>query len=565
MWDNWVLREMYPSVESSIAISSHPLPVTKSELAIRQSVTGLLAGLILTIALSFIPVGIVHPVVQERQLQIKHQQLVSGVSIVSYWMGQWVADFLASLPTIALIIMLVYVFDVSSFKGAALGPFLLTNLLFVCSVFPLTYLLSLFFLSPDRAQTAICGLYLSCGLILALVGFFLELFLKQSVWLKFCIHFLLIPSLKYKLLFLCQKNPNIIYIGLKPLSNGSLSYWDYSLFAQSYIFMAVESVCYMGVLLLIEYLSGFPFSIYKPDINISQPMLLDEDVKKERDRIINATVTKEDGTIALKEGETSQDTVNLCGIRKVYGLPGLTPLMCAVQDLWFGIPQGEVFGFLGLKQLKKDYLKIIMSIIEQFIIYYYYCYYYLLLFLCDNKINSVNGAGKTSTLKVLTGETVATSGTAFIYGVPITNQAKCRRMIGYCPQSDALFELLTGYQNLKFYGRIKGLKGKELERQIKVLLGALSLTPYRNQKAGTYSGGNKRKLSTAIAMIGNPPIVFLGWFVFFSFSPSLSWQCVHSNFAREKRKYEPSTGMDPMSRRHMWKFCYSVTNNNVKK
>jgi len=63
--------------------------------------------------------------------------------------------------------------------------------------------------------------------------------------------------------------------------------------------------------------------------------------------------------------------------------------------------------------------------------------------------------------------------------------------------------------------------------QVNLLLRVLSLTKYKNRKAGTYSGGNKRKLSVAIAMIGNPPVVFLD---------------------------EPSTGMDPMARRHMWEF-----------
>ncbi len=68
---------------------------------------------------------------------------------------------------------------------------------------------------------------------------------------------------------------------------------------------------------------------------------------------------------------------------------------------------------------------------------------------------------------------------------------------------------------MTFYGRIKGLKGKELGDQIAMLLTALSLNQYANRKAGTFSGGNKRKLSVAIAMIGNPPIVFLDEVEFF--------------------------------------------------
>merc|ERR1719166_32504 len=120
-----------------------------------------------------------------------------------------------------------------------------------------------------------------------------------------------------------------------------------------------------------------------------------------------------------------------------------------------------------------------------------------------------------------------TYGEAYINGISIDNQTAIRRFVGYCPQFDALFPLLTAREHLNFCGRIKGLYGDELKSQIDKLLTALSLTKYENRRAGTYSGGNKRKLSVAVAMIGNPPVIFLD---------------------------EPSTGMDPVSRRHMWEF-----------
>ena len=111
---------------------------------------------------------------------------------------------------------------------------------------------------------------------------------------------------------------------------------------------------------------------------------------------------------------------------------------------------------------------------------------------------------------MMTGERFPSSGNAFINGHSIRDdQMGCRRYVGFCPQFDALFDLLTAREHLKFYGNVKGLKGEVLEEQIQVLLDALSLRPFENRRAGTYSGGNKRKLSVAIAMIGNPPVVFL--------------------------------------------------------
>eukprot|EP00483_Globobulimina_turgida_P000952 UN00954 len=189
----------------------------------------------------------------------------------------------------------------------------------------------------------------------------------------------------------------------------------------------------------------------------------------------------------------------MTGLRKVYDPAGSTRILpClgkrvpdedkieAVKNLYFGVKQSEVFGYLG-----------------------------------------VNGAGKTTTLATLTGERYASSGNAFIANFPISNQLQCRRYVGYCPQFDAIFSLLTGAEHLKFYAMIKGLSGTEADEQVKVLLSALTLNKYKSRTAGTYSGGNKRKLSVAVSMIGNPPVILLD---------------------------EPSTGMDPVSRRHMWEF-----------
>jgi ABC-type multidrug transport system ATPase subunit len=154
-------------------------------------------------------------------------------------------------------------------------------------------------------------------------------------------------------------------------------------------------------------------------------------------------------------------------MRKVY--PSPVGNKVAVQCLSFGIPKGECFGFLG-----------------------------------------INGAGKTTTLSILSGEFPPTSGTAFIDGYNIQlDQSKIRRKIGYCPQFDALLELLTVREHLELYGRIKGMEGEDLERVVRGKLEQMDLTDFENKAAGSLSGGNKRKLSVAIAMIGEPSIVFL--------------------------------------------------------
>jgi len=200
------------------------------------------------------------------------------------------------------------------------------------------------------------------------------------------------------------------------------------------------------------------------------PKELDDDVEEEMIRVQNA--------------KPSEYAIKVDKIRKVYRT-GDGRKKVAVDRVSFGIKNGECFALLG-----------------------------------------VNGAGKTTTFKMLTGEVGPTAGEAYINGYKIPSQmSQARQFIGYCPQFDALLENLTSREHLELYAAIKGIPADKREALIEKQLHDLNLKQFENICAGTYSGGNKRKLSVAIAMIGNPPIVFLD---------------------------EPSNGMDPEARRFMW-------------
>ena len=88
--DNWILKELV-NPNASIKISSHPLPVTSDEKAISDTFGGIFSSLFLMIAFAFIPVGAVYNIVMDRAKSTKHQQLVSGLSFISYWVGNFVA------------------------------------------------------------------------------------------------------------------------------------------------------------------------------------------------------------------------------------------------------------------------------------------------------------------------------------------------------------------------------------------------------------------------------------------------------------------------------------------
>uniref|UniRef100_A0AAX7W198 ABC transporter domain-containing protein n=1 Tax=Astatotilapia calliptera TaxID=8154 RepID=A0AAX7W198_ASTCA len=144
----------------------------------------------------------------------------------------------------------------------------------------------------------------------------------------------------------------------------------------------------------------------------------------------------------------------------------------------------------------------------------------------------INGAGKTTTFKMLTGDIPVSSGEAFLNGYSIrTEMRSVHQNMGYCPQFDALDELLTGREHVEFYARLRGVPAREVAMVAEWGVQKLGLAKYSNKSAGTYSGGNKRKLSTAIALIGCPPVIFLD---------------------------EPTTGMDPKARRFLWDCILSV-------
>ncbi|KAK7265779.1 hypothetical protein RJT34_33402 [Clitoria ternatea] len=139
-----------------------------------------------------------------------------------------------------------------------------------------------------------------------------------------------------------------------------------------------------------------------------------------------------------------------------------------------------------------------------------------------------NGAGKTSFINMMIGLTKPTSGTAFVQGQDIrTHMDGIYANMGVCPQHDLLWESLTGREHLLFYGRLKNLKGSDLTQAVEESLKSLNLFHggVADKQAGKYSGGMKRKLSVAISLIGDPKVVYMD---------------------------EPSTGLDPASRKSLW-------------
>ncbi|MEJ2552379.1 MAG: ATP-binding cassette domain-containing protein [Anaerolineales bacterium] len=157
----------------------------------------------------------------------------------------------------------------------------------------------------------------------------------------------------------------------------------------------------------------------------------------------------------------------------------------AVKGISFEVQQGEVFGLLG-----------------------------------------PNGAGKTQTISMLTGVVTPTSGTARIAGNDIRTQMDAAKKVnGLVPQDLALYPTLSARANLNFFGRIYGLRGKDLKQRVEDVLRIIALTERADEAVEKYSGGMKRRVNIGAGLLHHPRLLFLD---------------------------EPTVGVDPQSRNHIF-------------
>ncbi|BDH60007.1 ABC transporter ATP-binding protein [Lysinibacillus sp. PLM2] len=136
-----------------------------------------------------------------------------------------------------------------------------------------------------------------------------------------------------------------------------------------------------------------------------------------------------------------------------------------------------------------------------------------------------SGCGKTTLIKMIVGMLKTDSGEITVLNKQVPNAALLKE-IGYMAQSDALYTALTGRQNLEFFAKLYGLSKKEREQRIEYAAKIVQLTNNLKGTVSTYSGGMKRRLSLAIALIQNPTILILD---------------------------EPTVGIDPVLKQSIWK------------
>uniref|UniRef100_A0A8B9KL07 P-type phospholipid transporter n=1 Tax=Astyanax mexicanus TaxID=7994 RepID=A0A8B9KL07_ASTMX len=476
---NAILRASLPSRLQpklyGISAFNHPLNLTKQQMSAAFS-TDVVVSICVIFAMSFIPASFVLFLIQERVSKAKHLQFVSGVNPAGYWVANFTWDMCNYIVPCLIVIIIFLCFQQKSYVSPPnLPALILLLILYGWSITPMMYPASFLFSVPSTAYVVLTCINLFIGINGSVATFVMELFDDPNITrINDIMKQVLLIFPHFCLgrgLIDMAKNQAMatLFSSLGEDRFKDPLGWD--MVGKNLFAMAVEGVVMFGFTLLIQYKF-----CWKPGLVKGLPVSLgqeDEDVARERERV--------------HKGGAENDLLRICDLTKVYtGMP-----VPAVDRICVGVPAAECFGLLG-----------------------------------------INGAGKTTTFKMLTGDITASGGEAFLNGYSMrTEMGQVHQNMGYCPQFDAIDDLLTGREHLEFYARLRGVPEQEVASVAEWGIQKLGLVKYSNKSAGTYSGGNKRKLSTAMSLIGCPPVVFLD---------------------------EPTTGMDPKARRFLWDCILSV-------
>ncbi|KAI4890960.1 hypothetical protein NFI96_031544, partial [Prochilodus magdalenae] len=485
---NAILRGNLPAGQQpklyGISTFNHPLNLTKQQLSIMlaSSSTDMVVSICVIFAMSFIPASFVLFLIQERVSKAKHLQFVSGVNPAGYWVANFTWDMCNYIVPCIIVIIIFLCFQQKSYVSPPNLPALILLLvLYGWSITPMMYPASFIFSVPSTAYVVLTSINLFIGINGSVATFVMELFddpnithindIMKQVLLIFP-HFCLGRGLMDM-----AKNQAMATLFSSLGEDRFEDPLSWNMVGKNLFAMSVQGAVMFGFTLLIQYKFCWKSRLVK-GLPVTSGVE-DEDVAHERERV------HRDG--AQNDLLQIRDLTKLHSDQNVYSGKKVP----AVDRICVGVPAAECFGLLG-----------------------------------------INGAGKTTTFKMLTGDIPASGGEAFLSGYSIrTEMRQVHQNMGYCPQFDAINDLLTGREHLEFYARLRGVPEREVTTVAEWGIQKLGLVKYSSKPAGTYSGGNKRKLSTAMALIGCPPLVFLD---------------------------EPTTGMDPKARRFLWDCILSV-------
>ena len=472
-------------------------------------------------AFALIPANFVTVIVRERINNSKHLMKLSGLNIAAYWIVNFLFEITKYYFTGGICLLILEICDYRT-------PYLeYLYLLYGPPLILFTYMMSFKYKDESNAQNKVLLMNFLGGVLGSSTTIMMRTKEDTSGQGKMMEYqFLPLPSFcfsfGYNLVFDKVRIYEVDYAGEWYRFEDKELLKHFDLLLGPMLALGLQTVAYLIILIIIEVSAHYKCcSVPTNDIILSEEKKRDDGVVKEEIRALNEGIDTDTPLMSNTKGSLDQDmynenllnkeqggkefTVRIKNLHKIFKTSKMKYICSccknkgnvAIKNLSFCVEKGECFGLLGL-----------------------------------------NGAGKTTTFKCITQEISQTNGEILINGMNTQrNFGLIKNQFGYCPQYDAIFEYLTVKENLVFYSKIKGVKEECIEDLVTALISEMRLQEFTNKISGRLSGGNKRKLSVAISMLCNPPIILLD---------------------------EPSTGMDPEARRFMWSVIHKMATKGKK-
>ncbi|KAI0370085.1 P-loop containing nucleoside triphosphate hydrolase protein [Pilatotrama ljubarskyi] len=463
-------------------------PVPSLILANYQTFPGIAAGTLVALkwvaffgaAMAVYPAFFSLYVAKERRSSVQAMQLSNGLSDpIGLWLGHLLFDSIFALINATLIVI---VFAVASNQFNGLGFFWVVLFLYGIVGALFSYCVSLVVASPLAAFALAAG-YQVIMFVLYLAAYLLTLtYAKTSdagndlTIIHFTMSILSPVASVLRASFVAVNLFSLLCDGSSPVTTSSLG--DIIRYGGPILYLFIYGFVLFAILVWVDSGSILPRKITRPRKKAPSPPTGETSIESAvPGRVAGKDVNNEADVVA-----DSEDALRVLNVVKAFGKASNR----VVDNVCFGVSQNTIFALLG-----------------------------------------PNGAGKTTTFNIIRGEVIPDEGDVFINGVSIVHHPRAARLsLGVCPQFTAIDSQLTVREHLLVYGRLKGLyRGEELRSNVERLMHATSLHMYADRLASKLSGGNQRKLSLAIALIGNPSVVLIDEF---------------------------STGIDAKMKRDMW-------------
>ncbi|XP_078049321.1 phospholipid-transporting ATPase ABCA3 isoform X2 [Augochlora pura] len=523
--------------EYSIHVSNQKLPSSLSATKLYMPGTESLSQVLMFCCFFFPTVAlfVIHPF-QETETKMKQLQRMTGVTSISYWLTIFTFDFLVYIGSVLIIMFGYYIIDIildtRVYYKIEMLTLLLILLLFGLNSLFVTYIFS--FLNLSRHSVVSTLSLVPVGFVLLQYLFHQVIYSLTNLQVLHMIQkrlFRLVPHVSLfhsQIAFYnvalqnarCRRLPNrlltVVCLGIKDVCcdldcmdgdcKNQLSYFhaedkDMSL-TECVIYLAVTPLIYFSLLIMLEegVFKKFYVKMFCKHLRNAIDIKDDQVEKEKRAVALEIRKLRKHGTIHemdsikttpnsdsnyLESPENNNDSLFL-----VYELSKYYGNVMAVREINFRVKQRECFGLLG-----------------------------------------VNGAGKSTTFRMLTGEEIPNSGIMYLRNSDIlTDRRNYLAQMGYCPQTDAMLGSLNSFDHLRLFALLRGIPKSKVDLEVNKWINRLNLNACMSQPSSTYSGGNKRRLNIAMALIGNPTLVLLD---------------------------EPTTGVDPAARRSLWNVLQS--------